>query len=134
MTLRSKTTTIHPAKEAVIFDKEALLQNLGDDEDLIKEILCIFLKDAPRQIHSIEKAIAAGDINLVHRQAHTLKGASGNVCAEVLHAMSLELETAGEKGDLGRAESLLETIKQNFEAFKSSINTQLGELNDIIGR
>lgn len=48
--------------------------------------------------------------------------------------MALELETAREKGDLGRVESLLETIKQNFETFESSINTQLGGLNDIIGR
>jgi two-component system, sensor histidine kinase and response regulator len=122
--LLTSDAPIPAVSEAAVFDRAALLNNMGDDEEITNEIIHIFLQDAPRQIDSLAKAVAEGNINLVNRQAHTLKGAAGNVCADVLQASALEMEKAGKIGDMTRAESLLVTIKENFEAFQSEIKTQ----------
>ena len=65
--------------ESSIWDKEAMLKRLMDDEDLARTIMAGFIGDIPVQIEKLEQFIKNKDIQSVERQAHTIKGAAANV-------------------------------------------------------
>jgi signal transduction histidine kinase/CheY-like chemotaxis protein/HPt (histidine-containing phosphotransfer) domain-containing protein len=87
-------------RETVVMDEVSpvnrahLLEMVDGDETVVEEILQYFLQDTPRQISALGEAITCGNIEEVHRLAHTLKGSSGNVGAETLRAKAWSLEHA----------------------------------------
>ena len=108
-------------EEASVFDRTALLNRVGGDKAFCQEIIGMFLKDVPKQIESLENTISKKDTALVDRQAHTLKGASGNIGAVSLQNAAMHLEEAGKNGDLSRATEMLNTIKKEFEKLKKAM-------------
>ena len=65
-----------------------------DDEELsmTREVVRLFVVDAPRRIEEIAAAISANDANALSRAAHALKGAAGNVGAVAIQALCSGLE------------------------------------------
>ncbi len=78
-----------------------------DDASLIAEVVGVYLEDAPLRIARLRLALAAGDRREAGRQAHTLKGASANVCAERLAKIAGRLEEACRTGTVEDARTLL---------------------------
>ncbi|MCD6406243.1 MAG: response regulator [Planctomycetes bacterium] len=105
--------------EEIAFDRTDLMDRLDGDEEFLREIVAAFIADAPRQIDGLRDALADGDAAEVRRRAHALKGASANISAVWMQRVSLEMEMAGEAGDLEKAAFLLERLSQEFETFKS---------------
>ena len=97
------------------FDPAVLLGLLGGDREAVAEIVAEYAADAPRRLTELREALAAGDAELVRRQAHTLKGASANVGAEALREAALGLEQAAAAGDLGDGELLVAGIDGELE-------------------
>src|SRR5215210_1078759 len=56
------------------------LRELGDQE-LLAELVGLFLEDMPPQLEALREAIEGGDASSVQRVAHTLKGSCGNMGA-----------------------------------------------------
>ncbi len=106
-----------------VFDKSDMLDRLGGDEELCKEIVELFIKDTPKQITELKKALENKDASIVQRQAHSLKGASANASAISLKEVAFQIETAGEKGNLDIATSLLSKIEEEFKKFKNLFST-----------
>jgi signal transduction histidine kinase/DNA-binding response OmpR family regulator len=65
-----------------------------DDEaqSMTREVVGLFLADAPRRLQAIEEALAAGDVAALSRAAHALKGAAGNIGAAGIQAVCANLE------------------------------------------
>lgn len=57
-----------------IFDRKTALEQMGGDEELMVELVELFLEDLPERLQEIEAALAAGDAEALSRAAHTLKG------------------------------------------------------------
>jgi HPt (histidine-containing phosphotransfer) domain-containing protein len=109
------------------FDKEAALDRVGGDLDLLKEIARIFLDDCPRSLTELSEAAARGDCALVERAAHTLKGASSNFGAARLVAAALRIEKMGHartvegfSAAFADVESALDTLRAELEALIDS--------------
>lgn len=98
------------------FDRQAALARVGDDEDLLTELVRIFLDDYPTSISAIKDAVHKGAPQDLERAAHTLKGAVSNFGADAVVKEAFELECQGRLGDLTHAnenlQRLLETIRQ----------------------
>ena len=103
------------------FDKSSLLDRLCGDEELAREIVGIFLEDSPQQIASLKDALERNDAEGVRLYAHSLKGSSGNVAAQALHAVALQLEQAGRSGDLPKAAALLPELEQAFAHLREEL-------------
>ncbi len=97
-----------------VFNREELFERLGDDEELVAEIVEIFLDDAPKQIAAIEAAVAAGDGTTIRDRAHALKGASANMGAAELRGKAEQMEMAGRDGRLDETAGLLDGIRESF--------------------
>ncbi|MCJ0761704.1 response regulator [Variovorax terrae] len=71
-----------------------------DDEDrsMTREVVTLFMSDAPQRLQAIEAAIAANDVEALSRAAHALKGAAGNVGALAIQAACSRLEVETKTG------------------------------------
>lgn len=70
------------------------IERLMGNRELYGRMLRRFRKDQQRGIEPICEALAAGDMILAHRLVHTLKGATGMIGAQRLHAHACDLEQA----------------------------------------
>ena len=108
-----------------IFDKNSFLDRLLGDEDLAKEIIKGFIEDSLRQIGILKEAFDNRNPHVIHRQAHSLKGAAANISATALKELSNQIEIAGETGDLIKAASLIPKLDEQFEVLKKRLTIEL---------
>jgi len=99
--LQGSTTTEDVMDVATPMDLSHLRELVGGDEEVMGEILDLFMEDAPRQIAALGEAITQGNWEEARRLAHTLKGSASNVGAEPLRqaAWSLEQHSRCESGE-----------------------------------
>ena len=106
---------MQPALDKSVFDREALLERLGGDAELVDEIVQIFLESAAEMIDTVDSAVADGDAHRVERSAHALKGALLNIAAESVAERALRLEQVGRSGELELCSQLLDELKQDYD-------------------
>jgi PAS domain S-box-containing protein len=111
-----------PPPGTPVFNRDAVMTRVDGDEELLQEIVELFLEDAPRQIERLKAALEAGEAALAQRQAHTLKGAAANVGAETLSGEALRIELAAKEGQLAAARSGCERLESEFGRFAAVVN------------
>jgi HPt (histidine-containing phosphotransfer) domain-containing protein len=116
--LSSKDKIIQIGSTDSIFDWDGLLDRLMGDEDFAKEIIDDFLKQIPDNLFALKNALNKKDLLLVKREAHIIKGASGNVGALVLQKIAEQIEISGEEKDLVKAESFVEELDTQWKVLK----------------
>ncbi len=77
---------------APLFDRDAALERLDGDAELLDEVVGIYREDAPQILGNLETAISARDARTAEREAHSLKGSSANIGAIRLQQASLIAE------------------------------------------
>jgi signal transduction histidine kinase/DNA-binding response OmpR family regulator/HPt (histidine-containing phosphotransfer) domain-containing protein len=82
------------------FDRGAVLERLAGDEQLLSDIMRLFLEDCPARLAAIRTAIDRGDTTDLCRETHALKGAAGNLSAVGLFDAAQILERLGIEGQL----------------------------------
>ncbi|MCP5049150.1 MAG: response regulator [bacterium] len=105
-------------QEAVIFDKEGLMDRVMEDEDLVNELIDEFLKEIPERISDLKKAVDNNNAKEIKHQGHTIKGTSGNMGAIALQKVAARLEAAGQSDDMETAASLVTQLDEQFETFR----------------
>ena len=109
-----------------IFDWDGLLHRLMGDEDLAKEIIDDFLKQIPFNFNAVKEALNEQDVLLIKREAHMIKGASGNVGALALQKIAEQIEIASEEKDLIRAGLFVSKLDKQYEILKKYIDSTQG--------
>jgi two-component system, sensor histidine kinase and response regulator len=75
-----------------VFDPEAALRRLGDDLDLFRELVGLFLNDSPGLLAEVRQGLASGDAKRAARAAHNLKGMASMFDAGRAVAAASEVE------------------------------------------
>ena len=109
-----------------IFDWDGLLHRLMGDEDLAKEIIDDYLKQIPLNFNAVKEALNKQDVLLIKREAHMIKGASGNVGALALQKIAEQIEIASEEKDLIRAGYFVSKLDEQYEILKKHIDSTQG--------
>ena len=104
-----------------IFDWDGLLHRLMGDEDLAREIIDDFLKQIPFNFNAVKEALNEQDVLLIKREAHIIKGASGNVGALALQKIAEQIEMAGEEKDLVRVGLFVSKLDEQLEILKNRL-------------
>ena len=97
-----------------IMNWDRLIGRLGDEE-LIREVVPIFLKDNKERLETLEEAVKAADAEAVKLYAHAIKGAGRNVGAQSLSEVAHEMECAGGEGDIEACIALFDSVKTELE-------------------
>jgi CheY-like chemotaxis protein len=96
---RSRTLR-EPASPPQVFNEQAALARTGGDRALLGRIAALFHADARRTLASIDRALAARDVEGVRLAAHALKGSAATVGAEVACRTAAELEERAREAQL----------------------------------
>jgi two-component system, sensor histidine kinase and response regulator len=91
---------------AITWDVGATLEKLGGDEELLHEVLGIFLEEVPKHMASLRRAIAESDGGAIEGLAHTLKGELGYLGIAAVSQKAREMEESGQKSDFRLAAEL----------------------------
>ena len=92
--------------------------NPGDNGEFLREIVSIYIEDTPKRLADLRTNLASGDVPAFTRAAHTIKGSSANVGAQVLKGMAERLEIASRKEGLGGVSGLIADCEEEFERVK----------------
>ncbi|HEX4824120.1 MAG TPA: response regulator [Candidatus Polarisedimenticolaceae bacterium] len=101
------------------FDPATAMARLKGDRALLREMIEIFLADAPAMVGAIRSALEAGDAETLRRAAHALKGSVANFAAARAVAEAKTLETMGASGDLSGAAAVLARLENALERFRT---------------
>ena len=91
-----------------------MLDRLGGDDELLVDVISLFLDETPRMRADVREAVGSQDPARVRLSAHSLRGALLNISAEPAAASAGRLEQLGEQGDLNGAEPALAELEQEL--------------------
>ncbi|HYR89233.1 MAG TPA: response regulator [Terriglobia bacterium] len=113
------STVLQPGSERPVDDEPAVLtvnwqgvlERVGDDVELAKEIAETFIVESPKLISQIRMAIKAGDCVALQRTAHAYKGSASIFSADAAVTLAAQLEILGSKGDVSEGEPLVTLLE-----------------------
>ena len=108
-----------------VFDLQATMEQVGDDKDLLRELVDIYVGEYPAQLQSLEEAVGNNDAEAVRETAHSIKGAVGNFGAGLAVQAALNLENIGKSGYLSAAADALAALKLELDRLER-------ELKDVV--
>ncbi len=74
------------------WDETAALKRLDDDQELLGDMIDLFLIETPAKILDLENALAQDDLATLADAAHAIKGMAGHFCADPLRTSAARLE------------------------------------------
>jgi histidine phosphotransfer protein HptB len=96
--------------------------NPGDNGEFLREIVSIYIEDTPKRLADLKACLASGDVTTFTRAAHTIKGSSANVGAQVLKAIAERLEALSRKEGLGGVSGMIAECDAEFERVKAELS------------
>jgi len=96
--------------DTATFDRADLLKRLSGDEDLLADVIKMFVEDCPHRLEAIRGGVERGDAAEIGAEAHALKGAAGNLSAGAVFAAARALEAAAAEGRLDAVGDLCERL------------------------
>jgi CheY-like chemotaxis protein len=86
-------------------DRAGMMERLGGDEELVGEVIRLFIQDCPNRLAAIKTAVDRQSAEDIRQAAHALKGAAANVSAAALFDATATLERIGAENRLDAAEA-----------------------------
>jgi HPt (histidine-containing phosphotransfer) domain-containing protein len=115
----------------VAFDLGAFREQMGQDEDLIKEIISLFRTESSAQVRDLAIALRAEDFPRVSRLAHSLKGSLGSLYALRARYWAAALETNAAAVNAGRSEQCFAALQSELleleRHLRSTVPEQTGD-------
>ena len=96
-------------------DRTSMLARFLDDEALLREMVTRLTALVPQDLDAMRTAATAGDVETIHRRAHSLKGALGLFGSGTAFDVVSRLESVSRSGDLEASVRDLETLSGELE-------------------
>ena len=96
-------------------DRVSLLERVEGDRELLTEMIHLFQEDAPKLLTAMRDALQRGDMAVLERSAHSLKGAVSNLSAKATAAAALQLEKDAKNKDAEAAKKSLAEVERAVE-------------------
>jgi two-component system, sensor histidine kinase and response regulator len=97
--------------EYQIFDRDELMERIGEDEELMEQLIELFLEDYPKRMAEIETGLSENDSERIRKAAHTLKGMSGNLAFHQVYHTAKNLENAAFEKKLDESKQLYDQLQ-----------------------
>ena len=115
-------------------DVAAALKRLRGNQSLLRKLLATFIRNHGDSAGRIRAALDADKITEAQREAHTLKGASGNISATDLHRAATRLDKALKQQNRPEAEEAVIDVEQSLNRLIQTLtlllpNEEKGGLN-----
>jgi len=94
-----------------VIDLPVVLERVEDDSELLRELVRLFVDNAPLRLAAIRDAVNCRDAKALQQSAHALKGSAGSLAALGVFAAARELEQIGSRGEWTHAEDAYATLE-----------------------
>jgi HPt (histidine-containing phosphotransfer) domain-containing protein len=85
------------------------------DSDLVLEVIDLFLQETPDRLVSLREGLSRGDLPLIARIAHTIRGSAGHLGAKALVALCARVEDKARQGVAFNNAFALSSIEEEIE-------------------
>jgi two-component system, sensor histidine kinase and response regulator len=126
---REESEKLPPNPPQVAFDPQQTLRQLGGDQELLAEIIAMFLETTPLQLAEMRQAQADQDGKHLRKATHALKGSLGYFSHEPLRDWVEQLEKEAEGGEftktavtLAQCEKELTKLMSQLKSYRSAVN------------
>jgi PAS domain S-box-containing protein len=104
-------------------DRLTHLSTMQPDNEvtLVRELIDLFVADAPDHLRALGSAIEAADAARVGRLAHRLLSATQNIGARSMSQLCMDLERASRLGQMDNAAPLLEALAREFQTAQRAL-------------
>jgi HPt (histidine-containing phosphotransfer) domain-containing protein len=113
---------VSPAVEEAVL--RALLDDMGGDAEVVKELVQSYLDEAPRLLAEARAGLAKPDAAVVQRAIHTLKSTSATFGAMALAEASKGIEQAARTGKLPSPAQVAD-LEAQFQAVRDELVSRL---------
>lgn len=93
-----------------VWDEALTLKQLDNDEDLLADIIALFLDEVPGQLTALDEACRRSDLPVLADIAHKLKGMAGHFCAGTIVDIAAKLEYAARNAKTADLEKMAEEL------------------------
>ena len=93
-------------------DRVSLLERVEGDQELLAEMVQLFLDDIPNLLNAMRDALQRGDMVVLERSAHSMKGAASNLSAKQAADAALKLEKDAKSNHIESAKESLAGVEQ----------------------
>ena len=108
-------------------DQQSLFDHVDGDQELLEELIEIFVDYYPGQLQILKAAIENGDCVAIRETAHQFKGALSNFYVKDAARLAKDIEEAGKNQQVAEAKSAFEQLHSEVE----KLNVELNAPNDI---
>jgi len=114
-----------PLPQLLAIDRLGVMSRCDGDEKFVKELWKLFVEDAPDKIEGLKKALESRDCNLLNKQAHSLKSASGTIGAMELADICSQIEIAAKDGNIEMCNRIYEKLEYEFNRVATVLRSYL---------
>jgi len=112
-----------PAETAVA----SLLDRVGGDEKLARNMISTFMRDTPRRMAGIQKALQQKDSENLASLAHALKGSLGIFGAEAARHSAQQLEDLGRAREFRGVGRVYDQLKEEIAGLEANLRGYAGQ-------
>jgi HPt (histidine-containing phosphotransfer) domain-containing protein len=123
-----RTTTTPPLEcdaPPSTMDVRDALSRLGDDRELLKAIIEIYLEDSPALLEKVRRAVMGNDPPALHRAAHSLKGLAVTLSAGDVATAASRLEHMGSSRSLADAALAVTELESRLKELNAAAQPYL---------
>jgi PAS domain S-box-containing protein len=104
-----------------VYDATTLWKRVGGDQELLTELIGLFLGDCPNLTGEIRAAVAARDGNRLRSAAHALKGMVSTFDAPTAHGAAARMEEIGKNQKWAESEAALAALEAALADFQRDL-------------
>jgi two-component system, sensor histidine kinase and response regulator len=106
-----------------IFDYNTSVQQVGDDPELLSQLVAVFLEQLPLLLPPLETAVATNDAKAIRQAAHALCSSVSVIAAPRAKDIARKLELMGLNSELDRVRETHAELLSEFSALQQVLNT-----------
>jgi two-component system sensor histidine kinase/response regulator len=118
---RDFTTDDYTGEDREHIDGTRLLEQVGDDKDLLRQLIDLFAEESPKLLGKMREAIERNDPEMLQMAAHTMKGMIGNFAANRAVEEALNLENLGKSRNMEDAQDRLLALEKEIMSVQDAL-------------
>ncbi len=112
---------------ALVFDRKAVLDNLGGDTELLQALAMTFVDTHGDMLAKLSSAVREGDWGSSYRAAHALKGAAGNFGAGAVTEAALAVERAAKNANAAETAAAARQLTSLIDALAQALRQEIDD-------
>jgi len=106
-----------------VFDYATSVQQVGDDAELLAQLVAVFLEQLPKLLHPLAAAVASADAKTIRQTAHALTSSVSVISATRAKNLARKLELMGLNSDLAAVELTHAELLQEISLLRQAIDS-----------